>query len=240
MLLNYISAGRVLALSVLASILAGCGTPEMGQSPDIAMVSQGAMPAPDEVMPGGQYHYALGPFDKIAIEVGGMPDQSREAMIDGQGMVSHPLAGSVEAAGLTTTELARVMERQLRNAFVRNPTVSVNLVEQQSKVLTIDGQVKAPGVYPVMRDMTLSQAVATAGGENEFATISAVMVFRESAGQQYVGLYDMSAIRLGNYGDPRVYPDDRIVVGTSQARRILDSFQGVTQLITTPLLVLLR
>ena len=222
--------------------VAGCGgAPQIARAPMIEEAPGNALPTPADLGPKGEYVYALGPLDKISIEVDGMPDLLREVVVDGQGMIAYPLAGSVSAGGLTTTQLAVVLEERLRAAHVRDPNVSVNFVEPVSNILTVDGQVNNPGLYPVYRDMTLMQAVASAGGENDLARTSAVLVFREAeGGQQYVGLYDLRGIRYGNYADPKVYPGDKIVISESEARRLLQTVQPFVSLVTTPLILLLR
>lgn len=222
-------------------MVAGCGgTPPVATAPTVEQASGNILPAPDELGAGGEYVYALGPLDKISIEVDGMPDLLREVVVDGQGMVSYPLAGSVSAAGLTTTQLARTLEERMRENHVRDPRVSVNFVEPVSQLLTVDGEVNKPGLYPVYHNMTLIQAVALAGGNTEFARTSSVLIFREVSGQQYVGLYDLKAIRYGNYADPAVYPNDRIVVSESESRRFLQTLQPFASLLTTPLIYLIR
>ena len=186
------------------------------------------------------YVHRLGALDTISIEIDGLPDLLREVVVDGEGMISYPMAGSVRAAGLTTTELARALEEKLRGNHVRDPRVSVNMVQAVSNIVTVDGQVNKPGLYPVYRNMTLSQAVAMASGETDLARTSVVLIFREVKGQQYVGLYDLKAIRFGNYADPQVYPEDRVVVSEDEARRFLQTVQPLITLLTTPLIYLVR
>lgn len=209
-------------------------------APSIQQAQGNELPIPAGVRADGVYVHRLGLLDKISIEVDGSPDLLREVVVDGEGMVSYPMAGSVAASGLTTTQLARALEDQMRRNYVRDPRVSVNLIEAVSNVITVGGQVKMPGLYPIYRDMTLSQAVTLAQGESDFARTSAVLIFREVGGQQYVGLYDLNAVRLGNYSDPRVYPDDRIVVSEDEARRLLQTVGPFVSLVTTPLIYLIN
>ena len=230
-------------LCVVAALFAvgGCfNPPPVATAPTIQRAPGDILPPPSGVSSDGRFVYKLGALDTISIEVDGLPDLRREVVIDGQGMVAYPMAGPVSAEGLTTTELASVLEERLRAAAIRDPRVSVNVVTPTSNVLTVDGQVKRPGLFPVYRDMSLLQAVALAGGENDFAKMSTVLIFRKVGGQQYVGLYDVRAIRYGNYDDPRVYPEDKIVVSESETRRLLAALQGVTSLLTTPAVILLR
>jgi len=195
---------------------------------------------PEGVGPDSTYVYSIGPMDTISIEVEGMPDLLREVVVDGQGMISYPMAGDINASGMTTTQLARAIEGKMRENYVRNPRVSVNLVELASSIITVDGEVNRPGLYPVARDMTLLQAVAVAGGDTDFARTSAVLIFREIGNQEYVGLYDLKGIRYGNYVDPKVYPNDKIVVSESEARRFLQTVEPLMGLVTSPIIYLLR
>jgi len=144
----------------------------------------------------------------------------------------------VEAAGLTPDELSNVIETRLTGRYVRNPEVTVNLEETVSQVITVDGQVEKAGLYPVIGRMTLMRAVATAGGTSEFAKLSDVVIFRTVNGQQLAGLYNLKAIRRGNYEDPEVFANDVIIVGDSQARRIFKDILQASPLLTTPLIVL--
>ncbi len=205
----------------------------------------GVEPAPDNFLPppvrlgaDNRYDYRLGPFDKVSVDVMGIETEARELTLDGQGVISFPMAGPVVAEGLTTQELAQLIEQRLRDSYMRNPDVSVNLVEQQSESIVVEGEVNEPGIYPVLRDMSLLSAVALAGGTTQFSQNSTVVVFRTVEDQRYLGLYDLTAVRRGNYADPQLYPGDTVVIGTSRTQRLLDILPGFVSLITTPLILL--
>lgn len=232
---------RKLGIVMVLLAASGCTTSrDIGTAPSVQRAAGDVLPPPAGIGADGRYVYHLGALDTISIEVDGLPDMRREVVIDGQGMIAYPLAGSVSAEGLTSTQLAALLEERLRASHVREPRVSVNIVTPQSNFLTVDGEVNKPGLFPVYRDMTLMQAVALAGSDTDVAQSSRVLIFREVSGQQYVGLYDLKAIRFGNYADPKVYPADKIVVSESETLRLLQSLQGVTGIITTPLVLLLR
>jgi polysaccharide export outer membrane protein len=223
-------------------LVTGCaGAAPIAMAPSIEQAPLNELPPPDGADPAGNYLADLGPLDTVSIEVDGLPDLRREqVVIDADGMLSYPLAGSVKAAGLSTTELARALEDRLRVAHMRSPKVSVNLVQLASKVVTVSGAVNKPGLYPVDRQMTLLQAVASASGTSQDARSSVVTVLRESGGKQYVGLYNLKAIGLGNYPDPAIYPDDKVVVGESGTRKILQLVGPLVSLITTPLIYIIN
>ena len=116
----------------------------------------------------------------------------------------------------------------------------MNLKETVSQVITVDGQVKKPGLYPVVGKMTLMRAVATAEGTAEFARLDDVVIFRTVKGQQLAALYNLKAIRRGNYQDPEVFANDVVVVGDSQARRLFKDALQIVPLLTTPLIIALQ
>lgn len=185
--------------------------------------------------------YLIGPFDKLVIDVFGIEELSKkEVQTDAGGRISFPLAGIIEAAGKTPGELEQILAERLRGRFVRNPQVTVNLKETVSQVITVDGQVKEPGLYPVIGRMTLMRAVATAKGTAEFAKLDDVVVFRTVKSQKMAALYNLKAIRRGYYEDPEVFANDVVVVGDSSARRIFKDALQIVPLLTTPLIILLQ
>lgn len=210
-----------LSILFLALLLSACGTTVLGGSPNVTVVSSDGLPEPTRVdLLSSNRPYLIGPFDKLKIDVFGIEDLSKEVQIDASGRLSFPLVGVVEASGLTPGELAHELEKRLQGRYVRDPQITVNLEETVSQVITVDGQVKNPGLYPVIGRMTLMRAVATSGGASEFAKLNDVVIFRSVNGEQLAGLYNLKAIRRGAYSDPEVFANDVIVVGDSQARRL--------------------
>ena len=232
-------------LSLLAATawLAACATgPEpIGGSPDIMVTSLGELPPPAQAdYEVGSRDYLIGPFDKLEIDVFGVEELGRKVQADAGGQISMPLAGTIDAAGKTPRQLADEIERRLRDGYVKDPHVSVNLLETVSQVVTVSGAVEKPGLYPVMGKMTLMRAVAGAAGATEFSDLNDVVVFREVNGQQMAALYNLEAIQRGAYNDPEIYANDVIVVGESETRRLLkDVFQIVPRLLN-PLVLLIR
>lgn len=234
------SMKRVIFLAVL---LSGCSPqPSVLKSASIPVVQNASLPPPvDQDVAAATRPYFIAPFDKLSIEVFGVEELTREQVqTDASGRISFPLIGVIEAVGLTSAELAETIEQKLRGSFVRDPQVTVNLIETVGRVVTVDGQVAKPGLYPVMGRMTLQRAVATAGGLSEFADLQDVVVFRTVGGQRMAGLYNLAAIRAGAYEDPEVFSEDIVIVGDSQARRIFKDVLTAAPLITSPLLILFR
>lgn len=233
-----------LALASMA-LLSGCtsfSADKLGGSPGLRVLEQAALPEPTNAdYRGTNRAYALGPFDKLRIDVAGMPDVSLpEVQADAGGNIAVPLAGTLPIGGLTTDEVAREIERRLKVAFVRDPKVAVNLRETNSQIVTVEGEVKLPGQFAAAGNMTLLGAIARAGGTGEFARLQEVIVFRTVENQRYAALYNLTAIRRGAYPDPAIFANDVVVVGDSPQRRLFRDLLQVVPLITTPLVIALQ
>lgn len=215
---------------------------KIGGAPNLQVLADSVLPEPTM----GDYRgvmrpYAIGPFDKVRVDVAGLPELSLlEVQTDAGGNIAVPLAGTVQVAGLTADEAAKAIRDRLRAAHVRDPRVTVNLRDTNSQVFTVEGQVMKPGQYPALGNMTLLNAVAKAEGATEFARLDDVIIFRTVNGQRYAALYNLKAIRRGAYGDPAVFANDTIVVGDSPQRRLFRDILQVVPLITTPLVVALQ
>lgn len=232
-----------LILAVVTLALGGCAKSEPLRSTANLTVVEDAtgLPAPvrqDLIAP--DRTSLIGPLDLIEVRVFNVPDLSGEMQVDAGGRISLPLIGTMDAGGQTAEELSQAIEAALRGRYVRNPDVTVNIKSSVSQVVTIDGQVKEPGLYPVTNQMTLLRAVASAKGLTEFAKQEDVVILRTVEGQRMAALYNVAAIRRGVYEDPALYANDVIVVGDSPQRRLFRDIIALSPLIASPLVAILR
>lgn len=161
--------------------------------------------------------YRIGPADKLKVSVFQVPDLSfDEVYVDASGRLELPMVGSIQAAGLTPSELSAEMERLLGQRYLRNPQVTVTVSEAASQKVTVDGAVTKPGVYEMRGRTTLLQAVAMAEGPSPIAQLRSVAVFRTVEGRRMVAVFDLSAIRGGQSEDPVIMGDDVVIVDTSR------------------------
>ena len=111
-----------------------------------------------------QYRIALG--DMIRITVFQSPDLSLETRITEAGVISYPLLGSVTLAGLTVAEAEQRIANGLRTGnFVKQPQVSINVVQARGNQVSVLGQVGRPGRYPLETgEVRMTDMLATAGG----------------------------------------------------------------------------
>lgn len=238
---------RSLFPTLIFLALTACGiapsmrTPPFTAGQHLSLAQGTELPPPESVDPvTGAFDYRIGPFDKLVITVHGMDDLKQELQVDGSGRIGFPLIGQLVAQGKTPGELAAAIEAGLRSGYIRNPQVTVNLDEMVSQVITVDGQVREPGQYPVTSPLTLMRAVARAKGTTEYARLQDVVVFRTVRDREMAALYNLEAIRRGAYPDPAVYPADVVVVGDSPARRMFQTLIQAGGLLMTPVIAVLN
>ncbi len=123
--------------------------------------------------------YRIGPGDVLEIMVWKEPDLSRTVSVRLDGKISLPLVDEIEAAGHTLLQVKALITEALKD-YVDAPAVYVLLVENRSKKIYIQGQVNAPGEYVLVKDMTVLQAIAMAGGFAEWADKTDIVVMRKT------------------------------------------------------------
>lgn len=124
--------------------------------------------------------YQIGAGDKLRITVFDEPTLTNDYIVNEGGAVAFPLIDDVMANRLTTEQLARTIADKLKNGgYVLTPKVAVEIT--QHRPFYILGEVTKPGEYPYRGELTLSQAVATAGGYTARANTRTVKLQRQSA-----------------------------------------------------------
>lgn len=235
---------KSIVLMMLAAALSACAgrrQPLATTARLTVLQNSAALPAPDRNdLTAPDRPSLIGPLDTIQVDVFNVPDLSQNMQVDASGRISMPLAGTIDARGKTSAELAAAIEAALRRRFVRNPEVTVNIRSSVSQVVTIDGQVVEPGLYPVTNQLTLMRAIASAKGMSEFARQDEVVILRTVNGKKMAGLYNVEEIRRGAYDDPFIYANDVIVVGDSPQRRLFRDFVSLSPLLAGPLIAILQ
>jgi polysaccharide export outer membrane protein len=165
----------------------------------------------------------LGADDALEIKVYLEESLSDRYEIDGDGMITFPLLGPISVAGLTPSEVATRIRTGLLDGYLRDPQVTVVVVEFNSRQVSVIGEVKQPGRYPYRDGMTLVQAIADAGGTTDSALLSSMQVTRK-AQEKGTGVakdnFDVpfKDITLGRSPDFPLLPGDVVVVQESAVR----------------------
>ncbi len=109
--------------------------------------------------------YILGPGDVVGITVYDFPDLSITSRVNSKSSITFPLIGRVTLGGKTPSQAEEIISTKLKSGgFVNQPSVIVSIIEFGSQQVSILGQVKLPGKYPLKRRTTLVDILAQAGG----------------------------------------------------------------------------
>ena len=146
----------------LAAALQGCAQPRGGVDARLSTGQRASEDARLSTGSGPHTVYALAPGDRVRVITFGQDSLSNSFAVDSSGQIAMPLIGLVPAKGRTTAELAREIEQKLRNGYVREPRVSVEV--EAYRPFFVLGEVTTSGQYPFVNGMTVETAVAIAGG----------------------------------------------------------------------------
>jgi polysaccharide export outer membrane protein len=135
------------------------------------------MPPP---IPLGTPEYRLGAGDKLRIEVYRDTQLSQSAQVRPDGKITLPLVGDIDAHGKTPTELDDAITIALKE-YVNNPSVTVIVVEAAAATAYVIGGVNNPGSVALQGNVTVLQALASAGGFTDFADRKNILILRKTA-----------------------------------------------------------
>jgi polysaccharide export outer membrane protein len=145
----------------IAALRASFATaPRRTYAPAQAAYAAAPMPMPTPVAYDAAYRLDAG--DKLRVVVYGQEGLTNTYAIDAGGSITMPLIGSVPARGRTPAGLAAEITGKLRNGYIREPSVAVEI--ESYRPFFILGEVAAPGQYPYVPNMSVESAVAIAGG----------------------------------------------------------------------------
>lgn len=163
--------------------------------------------------------YTILAGDAISVQVFQEPELSVDKVsVDDSGNIQLPLIGELRAAGRTAVEISDAITMRLGERFLREPRVVVSVVQRTERYVTVEGEVREPGVYEIDRNYTLLSALARARSPTQTARIDQVVIFRLVDGQRMGALFDLDRIREGRDPDPQIVGGDTVVVGFSALR----------------------
>jgi polysaccharide export outer membrane protein len=182
------------AISALSNAFAA--VPPRAYAPAPAAYAAAPMPAAYDTA------YKLDAGDKLRVVVYGQEGLTNSYAIDAGGSITMPLIGAVPARGRTAAGLAAAITAKLRNGYIRDPSVAVEI--ESYRPFFILGEVAAPGQYPYVPNMSVESAVAIAGGFSPRARRDVVtLTHSDSSGSMRV------VVPLGTV----VSPGDTVLVG---------------------------
>jgi protein involved in polysaccharide export with SLBB domain len=181
----------VVAFALLASLLTACDGPRgfAGELPAHAAMAQSDT-------------YVLSPGDKLKVTVFNEPDLTGEFQINHAGDIAFPLIGTIPAAGLSAAEFQNQLLRRLRNGYVRNARVSIEIASYRP--FNVFGEVRNAGQYPFRPGLTVQDAIAMAGGFTYRANSRTAYVRRANANAETTVKLDGPRVSILPGDDVRV------------------------------------
>jgi polysaccharide export outer membrane protein len=158
--------------------------------------------------------YIITSQDVLQVSVFQVPDLARTVRVDGSGFVSLPLIGRVLVRGKTILQAQEDIAARYSKSYLQSPQVSLSLVKSGQRV-TVNGAVKQPTVLTLEGTLTLSMAIAQAGGLSELGDSGRVHVARPSGPQVEDYVYSLDDIQAGRTPNPMLRGGDIVVVEES-------------------------
>jgi polysaccharide export outer membrane protein len=157
--------------------------------------------------------YKIGPQDVVRIDVWKEPDISRIIPVRPDGKISLPLLKDIQASGLTTLELGKAIHDGLTK-YLTDPEVTVTVTEINSRRVYITGEVTRAGALPLLPNMTVLQALSSAGGFTQFAKLKSIYVLRNEGGKQVRHPFNYKEVVRGKNQEENILlqPGDVIIV----------------------------
>ena len=210
---------RNLALLTLLSFLAvqpavrgqAAQTPRAEHSPAAAPAAPAAAPSTVSVDTPGDY--VIGPEDVLGIVFWRDRDLSADVIVRPDGRVSLPLLNDIDVAGLTPDQVREKITEQAKR-YVDEPTATVVVRQINSRKVFITGNVERPGTFPLLRNTSVLQLIALAGGLKEFAKAGDIVVVRNDDGRQltFPFNYDDMKNRKNLTQNIALKPGDTVIV----------------------------
>ena len=205
---------RSYASFIICALFAAVGAHAQNGSNAAPSTPASSKAAPD-VKPaaGAAADYKIGPQDVLRIDVWKEPDISRSVPVRPDGKISLPLLNDVQAAGLTSMQLAGVIRDGL-GKYITSPQVTVIVTEINSRRVYCTGEVMKAGALSLLPNMTALQAISSCGGFTQFARIKGIYILRTEHGQQVQHPFNYKEVIKGKKPEDNIVlePGDVIVV----------------------------
>jgi len=163
--------------------------------------------------------FLLGPEDELEITVWKNQDLSRITIIRPDGLISMPLIGDIQAAGLTADALSQRIAERLKQYFATPPSVSVSVRAINSYSVYVVGEVAKPGKFQLKAYITVLQAISMAGGFTLYASKNKLQIVRVTENADHIRQeihipvrYDDLVSGSGGPGNVVLHPGDTVVV----------------------------
>jgi len=178
------------------------------------VVAAGCRPTPKPVdLPPVEELNSVGAGDTFTLEIIGEKDLPTEYEVAPDGTVALPFINRVDVDGLEPQQISeKVRQALMAGQFFTNPVVVVSIKAFKSKQITVAGEVKEPNSFAYRPGMTLSIAIAKAGGMTTLARSYQVILVRKTSDGNKKAIVDYDAINNNEIADVPLQAGDKITV----------------------------
>ncbi|MCT2533336.1 polysaccharide biosynthesis/export family protein [SAR92 clade bacterium H231] len=157
--------------------------------------------------------YLLNPGDQLDISVWNEEALQKTIIVLPDGMISFPLVGHLRAAGRSAAAVEKAISDKL-DSFIAEPEVNVTVTSTRGNVTYVVGKVLKPGPIVMVQNTNVMQALAIAGGINEFASGNAIKIIRSNGEEPIILKVRYSDLEKGSdlSSNHRLQAGDVIVV----------------------------
>jgi polysaccharide export outer membrane protein len=204
---------KVTKLACLALLgFAAVGGRAQDDSQSAAKASKAPSPELQGAAPEVPAEYVIGADDTLHIAVWKEPDLSATLPVRPDGKISLPLLNDVPAAGLTPMQLAASITEKLKK-YIADPRVTVVVTAMNSRRIFVTGEVVHSGAIPLLPNMTVLQALSSAGF-TQFANVKGIYLLRTENGRQVKLPFNYKEVVKGNHPEQNIMlkPGDTVVV----------------------------
>ncbi len=183
--------------------------------------------------------FVLGPLDRVRVQVFAHAESSTPeggVLLDDEGKLDLPLVGPIPLGGLTLDEARERIRTELAR-FLKDPEVTVALLQAASRSFYLFGEVERTGAYPLDRPLTALQALSLGGGFRPGADREKVALLRGSR-EHGLEVYFFDGATPGADGLVAVRPDDFLFVRLSGAGTFRDQILPIVQTLVPPITAL--
>jgi protein involved in polysaccharide export with SLBB domain len=189
--------GRLLILAAALLSVVGCAR----QEPPAVTVAD--VSSPED---------RIGIDDTFDVRVYGETELSGMFRVATDGTIDYPLAGRLAVAGLRTGQVQTLLVSKLKDKYLKDPQVVVTIKDRNSQKISVLGQVMKPGQVGYYPNMTIVDAIASAGGFTGIAAKNSVNLRREVGGKIETRIFPVADISEGRSTNIMVLPGDVLVV----------------------------
>jgi len=154
----------------------------------------------------------VGIDDVFDVRVYGETELSGSYRVANDGTIDYPLTGRLSVVGLRSGEIQQLLVTKLKEGYLKNPQITVTVKERNSQKIAVFGQVARPGQVGYYPNMTIVDAIASAGGFTGIAAKNSVNLRREVSGKIETHIYPVADIAEGRSQNVMVLPGDVLVV----------------------------